>query len=109
VPDLSRSWVDELRLGGVLADTFRRIGLDESEAWRATDLARLLVRLPTPATAEAPAATVAETGSTLPSPMPAMPAMPDARPAAETGSTLPGRTRAARCVAADDTCNASSG
>jgi hypothetical protein len=97
VPDRSRAWVDELRLGGVLADIFRRIGLDESEAWRATDLARLLVRLPTPANAETPANArvtapiAAETGSPLPS---LRPALPGAGPAAEAGSTLPPAARA---------------
>ena len=66
VPGRSRAWIDELRLGGVLADIFRRIGLDESEAWRAADLARLLVRLPTPATATAreAIATPADSAST---------------------------------------------
>jgi hypothetical protein len=43
----SRAWFDELRLGGALAGVFRDVGLDESDAWRAADLARLLVRLPT--------------------------------------------------------------
>jgi hypothetical protein len=43
----SRAWFDELRLNGALAGVFRDVGLDEGEAWRATDLARLLVRLPT--------------------------------------------------------------
>ncbi len=45
----SRAWFDELRLGGALAGVLREVGLDESEAWRAVDLARLLVRLPTAA------------------------------------------------------------
>ena len=97
VPDRSRAWVDELRLGGVLADIFRRIGLDEGEAWRATDLARLLVRLSTPANdeapanAEAPAPVAAESGSTVP---PRTPDRPDAGPAAEVGSMLPPAARA---------------
>jgi len=99
VPDRSRAWVDELRLGGILADIFRRIGLDESEAWRATDLARLLVRLPTPATVEAPTAMAAGTGATR-----AVPAVPDAGPAMETGSALPPAARAllAAWLADDD-------
>ena len=52
----SRAWFDELRLNGALAGVFRHVGLDEGEAWRATDLARLLVRLPT-------VSSIAETGA----------------------------------------------
>ncbi len=53
----SRAWIDELRLGSAVAGIFRDVGLDESEAWRAADLACLLVRLPTVATLAAASAT----------------------------------------------------
>jgi glycosidase len=73
----SRAWFDELRLNGALAGVFRDVGLDESEAWRATDLARLLVRLPTVssiAEAGAPGPTVAAGPTAGPRVAEAMPA-----------------------------------
>jgi hypothetical protein len=87
----SRAWFDELRLAGTLAGVLRDVGLDESEAWRATDLARLLVRLPTvaslrPATAPAgqgPAAGPAAGPATSVGPAPAVP----------TSATLPADAR----------------
>ncbi len=42
----SRSWVDELQLGGVLAAAFRDLGLDEAVAWRTVELIKVLIMLP---------------------------------------------------------------
>jgi len=42
----SRAWLDELRLGPVIATAFRQLDLDEGRAWRAVDLVRVLLTLP---------------------------------------------------------------
>lgn len=44
----SAAWFDELRLGPVIAHGFRAAGLDEGEAWAATDTIRVLLWLPRP-------------------------------------------------------------
>ena len=44
----TRSWLDELRLTPILADAFRSIGLDETDAWRGAGRIGLLVGLPRP-------------------------------------------------------------
>ena len=41
----SRAWYDELRLGAVLASSLRERGLDESQAWSASDRLRMLMTL----------------------------------------------------------------
>jgi glycosidase len=64
----SRAWFDELRLAGALAGVLRDVGLDESEAWRATDLARLLLRLPTVASLREQAAAPAQEPAAVPAP-----------------------------------------
>jgi hypothetical protein len=46
----SRAWLDELRLGPVIAGAFRGLGLDEGRAWEAVDLVRVLITLPRAAT-----------------------------------------------------------
>ncbi len=46
----SRAWLDELRLGPVLAGALRDLGLDEGAAWRAVDHVRVLITLPRAAT-----------------------------------------------------------
>ncbi len=83
----SRAWLDELRLGGALAGIFRGVGLDESEAWRAADLSRLLVRLPTVGSprADADAAGAEPTASAAARPVASAPATPPAGPAAADG------------------------
>ena len=40
--------VDDLRLGNILADVFRELGLDDGAAWRLVALIRMLGRLPLP-------------------------------------------------------------
>ena len=44
-----RAWLDELRLGPVLAGAFRDLGLGEGGAWHAVELVRVLITLPRPA------------------------------------------------------------
>ena len=44
----SRAWFDELRLDRVLAAALRDAGLDESDAWAATERVRVLLALPRP-------------------------------------------------------------
>ncbi len=46
VEAISRAWLDELRLGPVLAEGFRSLGLDEGAAWAAAERVPLLVTLP---------------------------------------------------------------
>ncbi len=53
----SRAWYEELRLAGALANGFRGAGLDESEAWSAAQLTRVLLALPRPAGLRGPART----------------------------------------------------
>ena len=44
----SRAWFDELRLGTVLATSLRDRGLDEAQAWAASDRIRMLMTLARP-------------------------------------------------------------
>ena len=53
----SRAWHDELRLAGALVNGLRGAGLDESEAWSAAELARVLLALPRPSTMRGPTRT----------------------------------------------------
>ncbi|MGZ8513921.1 MAG: alpha-amylase family glycosyl hydrolase, partial [Candidatus Limnocylindrales bacterium] len=53
----SRAWFDELRLDGALATGLRGAGLDEAEAWGATELVRVLLALPRPSPLHGPART----------------------------------------------------
>ena len=41
----ARAWLDELRLGPVLANAFRELGLDEGAAWTAVSRVRVLLAL----------------------------------------------------------------
>ena len=41
-PELSRSWIDEWRLGKTIAGALRGLGLEEEAAWRSVTLVRLL-------------------------------------------------------------------
>ncbi len=43
-PDLSRSWMDEWRLGRLLAGVLRDLGLDEGAAWRSVNSINVLVK-----------------------------------------------------------------
>lgn len=40
---LSRSWIDELLLGKLMADVLRTVGVDDEDAWRQVHLIKLLV------------------------------------------------------------------
>jgi glycosidase len=55
VPATSRAWYDELRLPGALAAGLREAGLEEAEAWSASDLVRVLLALPRPSALRGPA------------------------------------------------------
>jgi len=46
VAPTSRAWLDELRLGPVIAGAFRALGYDEARAWEAVDLVRVFITLP---------------------------------------------------------------
>ena len=50
----TRAWFDELRLAAPLAGGLRRVGLDEGEAWAASDLVRVLLHLPRPSDIRGP-------------------------------------------------------
>jgi hypothetical protein len=51
----TRAWFDELRLAAPLAGGLRTIGLDEGEAWAASDVVRMLLHLPTRSDIRGPA------------------------------------------------------
>jgi glycosidase len=50
----TRAWFDELRLAAPLAGGLRKVDLDESQAWAASDLVRVLLHLPRPSDVRGP-------------------------------------------------------